>query len=117
MLETRMFGLSRRLALAFGIVAAGMPASVQSAAAQSGYWHDGWAWGSGHMMFGGLMMLLFLGGLIAAIVFIVRWVIGGNSSKESTAEKNKGLQILWERFARGEIEKEEFEERKRLLCE
>lgn len=112
-----MFGISGRLALAFGIVAAGMPASVQSAAAQSGYWYDGWAWGSGHMVFGGLMMLLFWGALIAVIVFVVRWVIGGNSSKESTAVKNKGLQILQERFARGEIEKEEFEERKRLLSE
>ncbi len=69
------------------------------------------------MMFGGLMMLLFWGALIAVIVFVVRWVIGGNSSKESTAGKNKGLQILQERFARGEIEKEEFEERKRLLSE
>ncbi len=106
---------SRRLALAFGFALVGLPASFGSAAAQSAYWHDGWGWG--HMVFGGLMMVLIWGGLIAVIVFIVRWAIGGKSSNGDPAAKNKGMEILEERFARGEIEKEEFEERKRLISE
>ncbi len=69
------------------------------------------------MVFGGLMMLLFWGGLIAVAVFVVRGLVGGKTSSEVTAANCKGLEILHERFARGEIEKEEYEKRKRLLSE
>lgn len=46
---------------------------------------------------------------IAAFIFII-WKIAGNRKKE-----NIPLDILKERFARGEITKEEFEEQKRIL--
>ena len=93
-----------------------LPAYAQSTGNWPGYWHDGWGWG--HMFFGGLMMLLFWGGIILAIVFIVRWMSGGPSQKGIPPEApNKALHILQERFAKGEIDKEEFEERKRLLSD
>jgi putative membrane protein len=66
------------------------------------------------MLFGSVMMVLFWGGLILLIVFAVRW-LGGGPGK--TASRKTSLEILEERFARGEIDREDFEERKRLLSD
>jgi putative membrane protein len=97
---------------------ASWPALAPTPARQPGNWHYGWDWGWGHMIFGSLMMVLFWGGIIVAIVLAVRW-IGSESSHGATptAPRNKALDILQERFARGEIDKEEFEERKRMLSD
>ena len=87
---------------------------AQSATAQGGMWGDGWGWG--HMFFGSFMMLLFWGGLIILIVFAVRSMgTGSPRGGDGPAPGNRALDILEERYARGEIEKEEYEERRRLL--
>lgn len=79
-------------------------------------WHYGWSWG--HMIFGMLMMILFWGGVIAAIVLLVRWLGSGVQDAGPPApSQNRALEILKERFARSEIDREEFEERKRLLSD
>ncbi len=93
-----------------------VPALAQTSADRPDYWHYGWDWGSGHMIFGSLMMILFWGGLILLIVLAARW-LGGRLSRDAgpAAPRKLALDILEERFARGEIDKEEFEERKRLL--
>lgn len=80
--------------------------------------NDGW--GYGHMMWdggwglgGGLMMILFWGIIIAAIVVAVRWAMtsqGGGSVGRSDA-----LDRLRDRYAAGEIDDEEFERRKKML--
>jgi putative membrane protein len=98
-----------------------VPAASMSLAAQaqpmterSDVWYYGWGWG--HMIFGSVMMLLFWGGIIIVIVLAVRWISGGSSQGTALPpSRNRALEILEERFARGEIDKEEFEERKRLL--
>jgi putative membrane protein len=50
------------------------------------------------------------------IVLVVRW-LGGTEHRATphAPPSNTPLDILKERFARGEIEKEDFEERRRLL--
>ena len=82
----------------------------------------GMMWGSGWigMMIGPLMMLLFI--IIAAflVVLIVRWLggTGGGYRAEYGGREGPGpapLDILKERFARGEIDKDEYEERRRAL--
>ena len=79
-----------------------------------GGWHDGWGWG--HMFFGSLMMLLFWGALIILIIFAVRFMSGGPTRNDGgPAPRKRAFDILEERYARGEIDKEEFEERKQLL--
>lgn len=79
-----------------------------------GRWHD--SWGTGHMFFGSFMMLLFWGVLILLIVLAVRWFSGGGSSRgEKTPSGSRALSILEERYARGEIDRAEFEERKETL--
>ena len=65
------------------------------------------AWGFGMM----LMMLVFWGLIIAGLVLGIRWLVSqGRESRSDTA-----LDILCQRYARGEIDKEEFEARKRDL--
>ena len=87
--------------------------SVQ-ADTMGGGWHDEWGWG--HMFFGSIMMILFWGGLIILIVFAVRSMGSGPPrGGHGPAPGNRALEILEERYARGEIDKEEFEERGRLL--
>jgi len=75
------------------------------------YWHmhDGWTHmiGLGWGMFGGFGMLFFWVLLIVVIVLLVR----GRPAQE----RQSPLDILKERFARGEISKEEYEERRKVL--
>jgi putative membrane protein len=88
---------------------AGMPLVVW---AQGPYerWgmHDMWGpWGIGMM----LMMLVFWGLIIAALVLGVRWLARQGSGPQT----DSALDILRQRYARGEINKEEFETKKREL--
>jgi len=59
---------------------------------------------------GVLMMLLIFGGLIALIV----WGIGQTSGR-SRSDGGRAVEILEERFARGEIDRDELESRRREL--
>jgi putative membrane protein len=76
-----------------------------------------WGWGMHPMMWGAwgfgmmLMMVLFWALLIVGVVFLVRWLLG--QSKESRTDS--ALEILRQRYARGEINKDEFESKKRDL--
>jgi putative membrane protein len=65
------------------------------------------AWGFG-MMF---MMVLFWALVVVGIVLLVRWLLGqGKVSRSDTA-----VEILRQRYARGEINKEEFDVKKKDL--
>ncbi len=68
-----------------------------------------WSWG---MFFGPVLMIAAIAAIVAVVVFIIRGSGGGSAA--ATPAKTP-LDILNERFARGEIEKEEFEEKRRLL--
>lgn len=93
----------------------------RSALAQGGY--GGWygmgpgmmgGWGMG--WFGGVFMIVFWVLVIVALVFFVRWLVrtSGGTSEKGTSQ-SRALEILKERYARGEIGTEEFEEKRRLL--
>ena len=70
--------------------------------------HPMWWWGWGMMAMMFLFWVLFIVGLIVGI----RWLIGkGKEQKQDSA-----LEILRERYARGEINKEEFEARRKDLA-
>lgn len=105
-----------------GITATFLP-GVALAQTTSGPDHFGWGpqmmgWGWGGMIFGPIFMILLLALVIAAAVFLVRWLSG--SPQTATAHHpfaRTPLDILKERFARGEIDKDEFEERRRILGE
>ena len=97
---------------------ASLPAAAQITGDRPEYWHYGCNWGWGHMLFGSPMMVLFWGGIILVIVLAVRWLCGRSSHGSAPpASRKRALDILQERFARGEIDKEDFKERKRLLSD
>ena len=58
-----------------------------------------------------VIVSLFWGLVIVAVVFGIRWLI--SQGKESRSDS--ALEILRQRYARGEINKEEFEARKQDL--
>lgn len=63
----------------------------------------------------GIGMLLFWGLIIAAIVMLVRGFAGGSSAAGPNAGNKTALDILRERYAKGEIDKPEFEQKRRDL--
>jgi putative membrane protein len=74
--------------------------------------HPMWGWGWGVGMMG--MMLLFWGVAIFAGVTGIRWFV--NQTKQTKQPRaDPAMEILRERFARGEIEKDEFEAKKKEL--
>lgn len=64
-------------------------------------------WGVGMMLF----MLVFWGLVVAGVVIAIRWLVQQGRGSRSDA----ALEILRERYARGEIDQEEFLARKRDL--
>lgn len=74
-------------------------------------WTGNWDnWGAALLM--SLMMLVFWGGLIWMIAYVIR---GSSRSGERAANDPSAIRLLEERFARGEIDQDEFEERRRIL--
>jgi len=67
----------------------------------------------GHFFAGGLMWIFWIL-IIAGIFFIFQNVMKGNSNKASS-DKESPLDILKKRYARGEIDEEEFEHRRKEL--
>jgi putative membrane protein len=58
-----------------------------------------------------LAMLAFWVAVIAAVVLGIRWLAGQGRG----AQPDQALEILRQRYARGEIDREEFEARRRDL--
>jgi putative membrane protein len=72
------------------------------------WWSDGWS-GYGPapwMFFGPVMMVLFIAACAAVAYLVMR---------SSQPRGGHAMKILEERYARGEIDQAEFEERRRLL--
>ena len=70
---------------------------------------DGW----GVMMFGPVMMVLFLVAVVLLVLAAVRWLGAGGTGPKHVEDRATAL--LRERFAKGEIDEGEFEERLRIL--
>jgi putative membrane protein len=73
-----------------------------------------WCCGAGGVWM--FVWLLVLGALVVAAVIVLRALWGrGSGSGGSWTRVDQALRILEERYARGEIDREEFEERRRTL--
>jgi putative membrane protein len=92
------------------------PAIAQPNQDRYPFMHDGW--GAGTMIFGGFAMILFWVVTIAVIVLLVRRLAGAEPlSRRERMPSKTPLDILKERFAKGEIDKNEYEERRKILSE
>ena len=69
------------------------------------------------MFFGPLIMILFIAAIIVVVVLVVRWLGRTSHGAVYPPPGKTPLDILKERFAHGEIDKDEFEERRRALAE
>ena len=69
----------------------------------------GW-WGPG---FGWIFMILIWFLIILGVVALVKWLFGSPSG--SISRERTPLDILQERYARGEIDRDEYEEKRRDL--
>ena len=69
-------------------------------------------WGD-HWMFGGFMWLFWIA-VIIGLVFLIKWIVQQGKTNEPKA-KEDALEILKKRYAKGEIDQEEFEQKKRDL--
>lgn len=82
----------------------------------------GYEWGHGPGMMGGygggwlgsIIMVAFWVAVIVGIVLLIRWLVVSTKSGVSGAE-DSALEILKKRYARGEIDKKEFEQKKKDL--
>ncbi len=90
------------------------PAAWAQQQGDSSYGPHMWG-GGGWMYFGPLMMIVVVAAIVVVVVLMVRW-LGGTGHAHSPPGRTP-LDIRKERFARGEIDKEEFEERRRVLGE
>lgn len=72
------------------------------------YYGDMFGWGLG----GGIMMIIFWAVIILSIVWIVKEV-GGRNNSDKTHRGKSAIEILEERYAKGEITKEQFESMKK----
>jgi len=78
-----------------------------------------WSGGGHGWFFGPIMMIVFIAVLVVVVVLLMRWlgVASHGAAHPVHSAGRTPLDILKERFAKGEIDKEEFEERRRVLDE
>ena len=72
-------------------------------------WNGFWGWGMG---LGFVFMLLFWGFIILGIAALIRWLISQSSPSRNSRDKSP-MEIVQERYARGEIDREEYEQKRR----
>jgi putative membrane protein len=79
------------------------------------YGWDGWGWGGWVVMT--VVMVLFWALVITAVVLAVRYLAGSPTaaSRRRGAGPPRGEDLLADRFARGEIDDEEYRRRLTLL--
>jgi putative membrane protein len=71
--------------------------------------------GYGMGWFGGIFMIAFWVLVIAGIILFIRWLLASSRKAEGRTGDDSPLEILKKRYARGEINKEEFERMKKDL--
>ena len=93
------------------------------ALAQSGR-YGGWNMGPGMMgewgmgWVGMIFMMVFWVLVIVGLVFLIKWLIQTTTSRKNGRHTgSRAIEIIKERYARGEIDKAEFESKKKDILE
>lgn len=73
-------------------------------------WHMGWgpAWGW-------VFLVALIIGIIALVVFLIRLLTSRDDRPTQQGSASRARELLDERYARGEIDSSEYEERRRRL--
>lgn len=80
----------------------------------------GMMWGGNYhggyeMLLGPIFIILILVGIVAGIIYVLRHTSGNITGQMAGQRGDTALDTLKDRFARGEIDAAEFEERRKLL--
>lgn len=98
-----------------GVFSSLVPSAVaaQERSYEWGGWHVHPLWGLSGLWHLGIMLLIlaFWGVVISGVVLGIRWL----GSQGKRPQSDPALEILRQRYARGDISKDEFEEKKRDL--
>lgn len=81
-------------------------------------WYGDWSWGG--WLFMAVIMILFWGLLIAGVIALTHYLSGarrGRPAGDSGWESRRAEDLLQERFARGEIDEDEYKRRVTVLRE
>jgi putative membrane protein len=71
------------------------------------WWMIGWM--------GSILMVVFWVLVIVAIVYFIRWLVSSPRRSLGPQAQDSAMEILRNRYARGDISKEEFEQKKKDL--
>ncbi len=74
-----------------------------------------WGYGGPGFFGMGFGMLLFWALLVVGVIVLLRWFATGADRRAPPAEGASALDILAQRYARGEIDRAEFEQKRRDL--
>jgi len=83
--------------------------------AESTFWHPAYDWGWGMMAMHGFGWILILIVVVVLIMVFSRGFIGPVGSAETPPARRSALEILEERYARGEIDRDEYLEKRKDL--
>ena len=70
-----------------------------------------WPWMGGWMIMGVIFWVI----VIIAVIYLIKWAAGETKTKSVEPSKKSAIEILEERYAKGEIDKKEFLEKKEDL--
>lgn len=104
--------MKKVLTLAAISIAASFPVAADSIG-PGGYDNHPMMWGGWFM--GPIMMVLIIGIIVFAVAYLVRHFSGGNTTQAPSLDR--AMEILNERYAKGEIDKAEYQERKAALSD
>jgi len=75
-----------------------------------------WGYGVGWVM--GIINIIFWVAVIIGVVYLIKWLSSSSKQKGQEGKSvDSALDVLRERYAKGEISREEFEEKKKVLKE
>lgn len=69
------------------------------------------------MVLGPIFMILILVAIVIGVIYLLKHFGGISMTSDAGPAADRALTILKERYARGEIDSKEFEERKKLLTD
>lgn len=123
-MKSRNIAIIPSLTAVVGVAATSAMAQVGEIPDRYGPFHHGhdmmWGggqWGGTGMFLGPIFMILIVVGIIAGTIYLLRLFGGPGLAGSSHAAHDRAMALLKERYAKGEIDSQEFEERKKLLAD